>query len=277
MHIHGKNAQIMVLPLKSPQVNIFGQYSWGEKTANFICGCCNNCRYCYSQSNAIRRGQKTAETWKEEVISQEDLNCKVNKCHGRFMYPSTHDITPQHLNEHLFMIDKILRAGNSIFLISKPHHECIERICREFADYKDKMELCFTIGSTNSDTLSFWEPGAASYQERKSCLVSAYNKGFITSASAEPLLDRNLDGLVEELTPYIKRHLWFGKMNFPMQGLKANGHQDQETMKKVKNLIDFHNDGNFIRYYYNKYKENPKIQWKSHFRKEILNDAVKSW
>ena len=175
------------------------------------------------------------------------------------------------------MIGKILKAGNSIFLISKPHFECIERICREFADYKDKMELCFTIGSTNSDTLSFWEPGAASYQERKSALSYAFIKGFTTSVSAEPLLDRNLDGLVNELSPFISRHLWFGKMNFPMQGLTVNGSRDSETMKKVKNLIDFHNNWNFIRYYYNKFKDNPKIQWKSHFRKEILVDTAKSW
>lgn len=267
----------MVSPLKSPQVNIFGQFSWGEKTADFICGCCNNCFYCYAQSISIRNDEKTAATWKEEVVIPENLNCKVNKCIGRFMYPSKHDISLQHLDEHIFMIGKILKAGNSIFIITKPHIECVERICKEFTNYKDKIELCVTICSTNSDTLKFWEPGATSYEERKECLQLAFRNGFTTSVSAEPLLDRNLDGLVEELTPFITRHLWFGKMNFPMQGLTANGHVDIETMKKVKNLINFHNDGAFIRFYYNKYKDNPKIQWKSHFRKEIINGATKTW
>jgi len=265
----------MVSNLTNPQTNIFGQYSWGEKTANSICGCCNNCGYCYAQSNAIRRNQKTAETWKNEVINQEDLNCPIHKCIGRFMYQTNSDISPQHIKEHIFMIGKILKAGNSIFCITKPHYECVEKICKEFYNYKDKIELCFTIGSTNTETLAFWESGASNYQERKASLCMAYDQGFTTSVSAEPLLDRDLDGLVEELTPFITRHLWFGKMNFPMQGLSANGHWDIETMKRVKNLINFHNDANFIRYYYNKYKDNPKILWKSHFRKEILNDLTR--
>ena len=262
----------MVSNLTNPQVNIFGKHSWGEKTANFVCGCYNNCDYCYSQSNAIRRGENTAETWKEEVVNKEDLNCTINKCIGRFMHPTKHDISPQHIDEHIFMIRKILKPGNSIFLITKPRYICIERICKEFSHYQNKIELCFTIGSTNSDTLAFWESGASNFKERLECLKLAFSLGFTTSVSAEPLLDRNLDGLVEELTPFITRHLWFGKMNYPIQGLTVNGHKDPETMKRVKNLINFHNDANFIRYYYNKYKDNPKIQWKSHFRKEILND-----
>jgi DNA repair photolyase len=267
----------MISNLTNPQTNIFSQYSWGEKTANFICGCCNNCSYCYAQSNAIRRNEKTAETWKEEVVNQEDLNCPVHKCVGRFMYPSKHDISPQHINEHIFMIGKILKTGNSLFCITKPHYECIERICKAFSDYKDKIEFCFTIGSTNPQTLAFWESNASTFQERVECLRMAYNQGFTTSVSAEPLLDRNLNGLVEELTPFVTRHLWFGKMNYPIKGLTVNGHRDTETMKRVKNLINFHNDANFIRYYYNRFKDNPKIQWKSHFRKEILNDTTRFW
>ena len=263
--------------LTNKQVNIFEQYSWGENTANIVFGCRNDCDYCYAKSNSIRRDENTAETWKEEVINKEAMNCTINKCVGRFMYPTKHDITPQHLNEHVFMIGKILKPGNSIFCISKPHYECIERICKEFSDYKNKMELCFTIGSTNSDTLAFWECGATNFKERLECLKLSHSLGFTTSVSSEPLLDRNLDGLVESLTPYITRHLWFGKMNYPIQGLTVNGRMDSETMKRAKNLINFHNDSNFIRFYYNKYKDNPKIQWKSHFRKEIICDAIQRW
>lgn len=267
----------MVASISQQQLNIYKQNPWGAKTANFIKGCRNDCRYCFSKAYSIRVGRKTIENWKDEVINPDYQNIIVKYFEGGFMFPQTHDISPQCINENVFMLKKILEVGNDVFCVTKPHLECIERICNEFSGYRKQLHFCFTIGSTDSNTLKFWEPGATDFNDRLACLKLAFSLGFKTSVSAEPLLDRNIDDLVEKLTPYITNHIWFGKMNNPKQGLGMNGYSDDfETVERVKDLIIFQNDRDFILHYYHKYIENPKIEWKENFSDIILNDSSRS-
>jgi len=249
--------------------NTYGTHEWSVKTINFISGCKNDCRYCYAKSMGIRYKRNTPENWKNEVVRVKDLTKSIPKYKGTVMFPSSHDITPEHLTESIAMLDNILRSGNSVLVVSKPHLECIQKICNTFPVYKDKILFRFTIGSTNSQILKFWEPNAPSFEERLECLKLCHSLGYQTSVSSEPLLDKNVDELIMKLSPFITDSIWIGKPNKLLFRTKINGHGDSETIQKCNELLSWITDPDFLLNLYTKYKDNPMIRWKDSIRKDL--------
>lgn len=250
--------------------NNHGTRQWAVKNINFIKGCKNDCLYCYGKSYGIRFKRNTSDDWKIELVREKDLNMKIPKYKGTVMFSSTHDITPDHLNESIIVLDHILKSGNFVLVVTKPHLECIQRICETFTEYKDKILFRITIGSTDSKILKFWEPNAPSFEERLECLKLAFNMGYQTSASGEPLLDKNVDDLINQLSPYITDTIWIGKPNKLLYHTKLNGHGDPETIEKCNELLSWITDPDFLSNLYSKYKDNPMIQWKGTTCKDIL-------
>ena len=247
---------------------VFGTLEWAEKNANFISGCIHDCKYCYSKEMAIRFKRKTAQNWKNEKVRIDSLKKKIKKIYGKYMFPSSHDIHPSHLNESLYFLRKILEAGNDVLIVSKPHFECIEAICNEFREYKKNIIFRFTIGSTNSDILKFWEPGAPCFEERLNSLQLAFALGFETSVSCEPMLDNKTDKLIETVLPYITNSIWIGKANFLIKRLNTNNANSKEDIYRAEELISWQNDKN-IKLLYRKYKNNPQIKWKESIKKVV--------
>jgi hypothetical protein len=218
---------------------------------------------------AIRFKRNTPDNWKNEEVRKDTLTKPVPHYKGTVMFPSTHDITVEHLTESMTMLDNILKSGNKLLVVSKPNMECIQRICDTFTDYKDKILFRFTIGSTDSQVLKFWEPNAASFEERLDCLALAYRMGYQTSVSGEPLLDRNVDDLISKLSPYVTDSIWIGKPNMLLSRTKMNGHDDPETIARCNELSSWISDPDFLQDLYNKYNDNPMIRWKSSIRKDF--------
>ena len=162
---------------------------------------------------------------------------------------------------------KWLKVGNHILIVTKPHLECIKRICDEFNEYKDQIVFRFTIGSPNHDVLKFWEPGAPDYEERKASLRYAYEKGFQTSVSCEPILDEDIAVMVYGLLPYITDTIWLGKMNFMKPRVDTSNWEpnDWDYLSKVQNVIE----DEFILDLYDEFKDNPKVKWKESVKKVI--------
>ncbi len=248
--------------------HIFGTHEWADKTANFINGCKHDCKYCYSKEMAIRFKRKIPENWKEEEIRGIQLKKKFTKQSGTFMYPSSHDIHPEHLAENIQYLENLLESGNKVLIVTKPHLECITEICRKFNNYKKNMLFRFTIGSSNSDVLKFWEPGAPDFKERLESVRYAYNANFQTSISCEPMLDNNMESLIEIILPFVTDAIWLGKVNFLLRRLKMNGINDFETIKKAIQLIEWQKDENIL-ILYKRYKHNPKIKWKESIKKIV--------
>lgn len=247
----------------------FGTEEWCSKTTNIINGCEHDCKYCYAKSIAIRFKRKTPDTWVEEIVNDTNLDKKFSKVEGRVMFPSTHDITPDNLQYSLQHLQSILCAGNEVLIVTKPHLEVIEKLCEEFIDYKDKILFRFTIGSTNNEVLKFWEPGAPTYEERKQSVIHAYKNGFQTSLSCEPMLDDNVEGVVNDLQDYITDTIWIGKMNFLKSRLKMNGYSDTLTIQKANELLAMQSDDRIVDLV-ERLKDNPKIHWKESIKK-VLN------
>jgi len=250
----------------------FGTKEWAEHNHNILIGCSHACKYCYARFNAVHRYKYVPSD--NQFINQVKLNQKAltkrpfKYGKGRIMFPTTHDILPEFINETVTYLKKWLQVGNEILIVSKPHYECIKRICDELTEYKDQIVFRFTIGSTSDKVLSFWEPHAPSYQERLKSLKYAFNKGFKTSVSMEPKLDKNTEKAVEEMLPYITDTIWIGNMNYIDKRVDTSDWKKEDYL--FKKMVVEAQTQEFTEHLYETYKDNPKIKWKESI-KRMLN------
>ena len=217
---------------------------------------------------SIRFKRKTPDNWKEEEVNWEAYNKSIRNREGYIMFPSTHDITPKHLDLAIDYLKRLLGAGNKVLIVSKPSFTCIKKICDTFTEYKEQILFRFTIGSKNSNTLNFWEPNAPDYNERKKALVYAFEVGYQTSISCEPMLDNKIDKVIEDLSQYVTDAIWLGKMNFAIRRLRTNGQLNDKTRAAAEQLLEWQSDKN-ITALYNRYKDNPQIKWKESIKKVV--------
>lgn len=245
---------------------VFGTFEWASHNANCCFGCIHNCKYCYAKAKAIKNGKKTPTNWNTEIISKKAVDREYNKKDGTLMFPTNHDITPNNMDACVTVLEKILKVGNNVLIVSKPHLLCVEIMCRKLSEYKDNILFRFTIGSADDAVLKYWEPNAPSFMERAYSLAYAYASGFKTSVSCEPMLDNNIGRVVELTKPYVTDAIWLGKMNFAEDRLKING--EVEAIAEANKLLS-QQDEKFIKYLYDVYKGDQKIKWKDSI-KEIL-------
>ena len=259
--------------VKMRKKRITGTREWAEKTANCVRGCGHNCLYCYGKCMAIRFGRKTKDNWHIEdlVTHQIDEICRGKT--ARVMFPSTHDITPTTLEACTDAIKRMLAHGHFLLIVSKPHVECIKRLCAIFGGHRDRMLFRFTIGSADNQVLRFWEPNAPSFEERIECLRMARTAGFQTSVSCEPMLDDGAGKVIENVMPHVTDSVWIGKMNRVRQTLAVNG-ASADAIAKGESLMAVHNDV-FIRSLYEDFKDMSAIKWKDSIKKIVgLDDPI---
>jgi len=248
------------------------EWTISRNNMNFSTGCSNDCLYCYGRYmpyvNKLSKDAKTKGKdfkWSDAKIRKKDVNKSQPLRDGRIGFPTSHDITPDNINEYLIVLGKLLKAGNEVMIISKPDFTCIKAICKASSFFKDKILFRFTITAKSAEVLKFWEPNAPVYKERVQSIKYAFDNGFQTSVSMEPMLEfSRVQEIVEETMPNITDALWFGKMNH----IKAFNTPDEKLKEELEKVEDGQSDGN-IKHLYSIYKDNPKIKWKLAF-KELL-------
>lgn len=250
---------------------LFGTKEWAPYNFNFMSGCSNDCVYCYAKDMAIRFKRKTAESWSDEqAVSLSSKS--FGKKDGAIMIPSSHDITPDNIDIALFVMEKLINNGNELLLVTKPHFSCVKQIVDKFLANKDKIKFRFTIGSADSKVLKLWEPGAPDFEERLQSLEYASKAGFSTSISCEPLLDDKFDDLYSKVSHLVNGSIWIGKMNMASKRVRTNtgGAFSQE---KVSELLATQIDEKIIELF-NKYKDNPMIEWKESIKKVAIEAGL---
>jgi DNA repair photolyase len=203
-----------------------GTKEWAYKNLNICYGCPHDCDYCYAKSMAKRfKRIEDEEDWSDWRLNHDKIEKGYRKLQNPnpdlpdYMFPTSHDIFPEILEESIVVLKKVLKAGNSVLITTKPHIKCIERICKDLKRYKGQIRFRFTITSLSKlyspskTRLAKFEPGAPGYYERKASLAYAHSKGFETSVSIEPFLDRNPIPLVKELEQFVTNTLWIGIMS----------------------------------------------------------------
>jgi DNA repair photolyase len=230
-------------------------------TGNFIANGCI-AHNCYARSNAIRfRIIQNKDEWTKIRLSRGKLDEPTyNLCGKRIMFPTSHDIFPEFIDETVKYLEGWLKYDNEILIVSKPHLDCIKKICDDLKKYKKQIVFRFTIGSYDNSVLKFWEAEAPNFEERFDSLKYAFSGGFVTSVSCEPFLDGNIIALVEKLLPFISDSIWIGKMNKIRERVDLKGWTQNDL--NFLNLVEKSQTDEKIHEIYNKLKDNPKVKWK---------------
>jgi DNA repair photolyase len=251
-----------------PQPRRTGTREWAELNNNIFLGCLHDCRYCYARKNALRRGRiDRPEKWTTMSPMLNELKRPAFKAGGRIMFPTQHDLLPEHLDTILEYLKKWLKVGNEILVVSKPHGKVIIPLCKELTAYQSQIVFRFTIGSLDDDVLRFWEPQAPTFGERWDCLRYACAKGYTTSVSCEPYLDGNVVALVEKLLPYVNDTIWIGLMNRVFD--RVNTRDWSEHQKSYLRAVIRAQTDEAVRDLYTTLRGEPKVRWKDSIKEVI--------
>lgn len=245
-----------------------GTQEWADINYNIARGCPHNCLYCYARANALRFKQiNSREEWNTETINFKAVNKKWVKRNGVIMFPTTHDITPTNLDACIIALKNILTPGNKVLIVSKPHISCVQKLCAELEPWKEQILFRFTIGSLSESICSFWEPGAPSPAERFHALKYAFEQGFQTSVSIEPMLEGCYEATVtfEMVKRYVTDTVWIGKMNKIRNRVDMTNPNNQFMVEDIERLqIDKE-----ILLLVERLKDEPKIRWKDSIKTVI--------
>jgi len=241
-----------------------GTREWAEHSVNIARGCQHRCAYCFARAMATRFGRAVdEEDWANIKVDRSKVEKRYPKKAGRIMFPTTHDIVPEIFGECVIVLKKMLNAGNQVLIVSKPHFECILGLLAILSSWKDQVTFRFTIGADDDAILGLWEPGAPPFDERMASLVVAFENGWRTSVSIEPMLDApNIERLVEKTDPYVNGEIWIGKMNkiacrvVSMEKVEIARIEANQTDDKILKIVEA-------------LKGNPKIQWKDSIKEVI--------
>lgn len=248
---------------------VSGTNEWSVATVNCLTGCSHDCRYCYARANALRfKRIASAKEWAKPKLRPAEVTKKRKRVDGRVMFPSTHDILPEFLDECTTVLRNLLGAGNDVLIVSKPHLECIRSLCHDLEKWLPQILFRFTIGSTRDDLLSYWEPGAPYYFERRESLALAYGAGYATSVSCEPFLGGWVGKLYEDLSPLITDTIWFGKMNKVRQRVLPG------TSKRAISEIEQTQTDEAIAGIYEYLKDEPRVRWKESYKQVLGLDLA---
>ena len=122
----------------APQRNLFGDKEWAKYKMNFITGCANQCKYCFSCAFSYRVVRVSPGNWKLEIIRKHDLNCKMKKYDGTIMIPASHDISVESLEVFVNELRRVLEVGTVVSFIPKPNLKVLKGFFREFVVTKIK-------------------------------------------------------------------------------------------------------------------------------------------
>lgn len=250
-----------------------GTREWSEHSYNIGIGCSHDCRYCYAKSYAHRYGWTDAsQPWTTERL--KDNPPPITKKKGWTMFPTGHDITEFYLEPAIKVLREILEKGNKVLIVSKPHIQCVAEICHQLECYRTNMLFRFTIGTLDESVAKFWEPGAPSIKERIGCLKYAWEHGFATSVSMEPMLGTVVDTLdaFYVMEPYVTDKIWIGKMNKIDRRVKKENRQVEIACKLV---LERQSDEK-IMWLVDQLKDQPKVAWKDSIQ-EVMEKHEKSY
>jgi DNA repair photolyase len=171
----------------------------------------------------------------------------------------------------------LLEAGNNVLLVSKPRLEVISYLEGKLSKFKSQILWRFTIGSMKDPTLSFWEPGAPTFNDRYLSLTFLSWRGYKTSISMEPMLDTREDDIVatvEKLQDDVTDAIWLGKMNHVEDRLKANGVWDKPMVPEMANDLLASQEDDRIWALFKRLKHNPKVKWKNSIKQVVGLDLA---
>jgi len=251
-----------------------GAGEWCPFRCNIGDHCSCGCLYCYAKKMAERYKRiLNPEEWLVERIRMVST-AKCKKYSGWIMFPTSHDISEYYLPAFRCHLYNILVVGNRVVIVTKPRRTSIEALCSEFSSFRDNIIFRFTIGGLDEEALRIWEPGATSLSERLWCLKYAFEQGFRTSISAEPMLVscEEAEEFYYAVEPLVTEDIWFGKMG-GVGGFTK--HSDPEVVRRAVELQKHYKADNILQFV-ERMTGLPKVEWKDSIKKVINKHAGES-
>lgn len=236
----------------------WSSYSYNIGVSKKLCR--NDCVYCYMKPMYAR--------FKREMDDIEDLfpadadrvkkgwrKIKTSEESKVYMFPSSHDIFPESVEDYIIVAKKIIDAGHRVICVSKPRIDVITRICSEMEKYKFGFKFRFSISTNNEELMKVWESNAPSFAERFECLKYAFKNSYQTGVSLEPYID-DPSTIIAQITPFITDKIWIGPMtNYD----KLYIHVDYKYIHDLDELYSKENTIKLVQ----KFRTHPKIFWKT--------------
>jgi len=245
---------------KDPRKPVRGTAEWAVAIVDCGIGCPHGCRYCYARAKQVDRLRLVSPAaWSTFRIDDEAVQREYPLYPGQVMFPAHHDIVPENLAACCAVLHNLLAVGNRVLVVSKPHLDCIETLCRELRRFRAQLLFRFTITARDDRILAFWEPQAPGYAERRAALALAFGHGFATSVSVEPMLDGgDVVAMVHDLLPLVSHSIWIGRMNRVGERVIC----DSPAMAREIERIERQQDDAHIREIYRQLRDLPTIRWK---------------
>lgn len=254
---------------KNSKRKIAGTKQTGRKTMNIVLGCPHQCKYCYAKAMARRAGRiRSDEEWGGSYhhLREKEVQMGRRDCGKTVMFPSSHDITPEHLEPCVIFLRKLLESGNRVIIFTKPHLKCINRLCAEFASFREQILFRFTIGALDDAILQLWEPNAPAFRERLACLKHTCRKDFQTSVNIEPMLDvPNVTQLFRKVAPFVTESIWLGKMNAVRHRVCPKTIEMEEAVCRIEENQTDHK----IFEIYEVLKHEPLVRWQDSIKEVV--------
>ncbi len=100
---------------------VSGTKEWASTGVNVMTGCKHECLYCYASASAFRFERVKPGEWGSGVVNEKALTKKFGRRKGTIMFPTAHDITPDNFDHCLIVLSNMLKSGNNVLVVSKPH------------------------------------------------------------------------------------------------------------------------------------------------------------
>ena len=215
--------------------------------------------------NRIFAEVKSFQRFYLEVILKKVFRLEKLKYPTRVMFPTTHEIFPEILDECMEALFRLLRAGHAVLIVSKPRLECIEQICECFTNYRKQILFRFSIGSPDDERLRIWEPNAPDFAERLACLQHVHRRFYATSVSCEPVLDRNTLELLSQVGPWCSTTFWIGTANMLQSRLALN--KAPEEIRAAGRFLEEEVSAAYIHNLYSVLRTHEGVRWKDSCQK----------
>lgn len=240
-----------------------GTYEWMPNPEACMKGCQNNCLYCYGAMKAVQYKRMTRDQW-PIMVPNARLKRPVRYLEGGVMFPTTHDLHIEHVDTWGPFLEALLDVGNEVLIVSKPQPAAIQYICDNFYSYVNQIEFRFTIGTDNEEVLRFWEPNAPTIHERLQSLRYAFEHGYKTSVSMEPLLTPVPERVIWRVSPWLTESgtIWIGTMNH----MRTEWITDEVSKRYYQYQLEINSCEN-MQQIYDRLKRNPQIRWKDSVQK----------
>lgn len=254
---------------------VFGTKEWAKHSADISFGCPHGCKYCYACAEAVRSGNaKTPDDWRKASVHSPAGVARLQRLlgtpdTGRIMFPAHHDIVPSNFSLCVAALDVMLRHGNEVLIVTKPHLGLVTEMCQIFDAYRDKILWRLTIGTIDEEVATFWEPNAPVPLERVRVLQQLFDNGWRTSISCEPMLDNFVEDVVTACGAAVTDAIWIGLPNFLPERLLANGYaEDSIEMTKARDLLAALSPER-VKEIYAKYKDDEHVRWKESIKQIV--------